>query len=255
MICKISKEVIDLNILVTNDDGISSELLLQLVQIASGFGTVYVAAPDSQCSAMSQHLTINACLTASEREVPYAQHAWSISGTPADCVKLSVASLLPVRPDYVFSGINRGCNTGFDASYSGTIGAAKEALMNGIPAFAFSVDSHLGPEIAAAAVDRFLPPIISELLPLPIGRNALWNVNLPALPADEIKGIQRNVRLAPINLYKNGYTLLSESDGQKVFLHHSAHISAEEAPENTDVFYLLRGWITIGQVTTDVLYP
>ncbi len=244
-----------MNILVTNDDGISSELLLQLVKIASGFGSVYVAAPDNQCSAMSQHLTINTCLTATERSFPYACQAWSVSGTPADCVKLSVASLLPVRPDLVFSGINKGFNAGFDAAYSGTVGAAKEALMSGIPAIAFSVGSRLSPEITAETVDRFLPPIISELLPLPIEHNALWNVNLPGLPPEEIKGIQRGVRLAPINLYRNGYTLLSESDGQMVYQHHSTHISAEEAPENTDAFYLLRGWITIGKVTTDVLDP
>ena len=244
-----------MNILITNDDGISSELLLQLIKIASGFGDVYVAAPDNQCSAMSQHLTINACLTATERTLPFARRSWSVSGTPADCVKLSLATLLPVMPDLVFSGINKGFNAGFDAAYSGTVGAAKEALMSGIPAFAFSVGSRQNPETTGETVDRFLPGIISELLPLPIAHNALWNVNIPAIPAGEIRGIQRNVRLAPINLYRNGYTVLSEKDGKTVYQHHSAHISAEEAPEDTDVFYLLRDWITIGQVTTDVLYP
>ena len=244
-----------MNILVTNDDGITSELLLQLVKIASAFGNVYVAAPDNQCSAMSQHLTINTCLTATKHTVPYAEQSWSVSGTPADCVKLSVASLLPVKPDIVFSGINKGFNAGFDIAYSGTIGAAKDALLNGIPSFAFSTGSRQSPAVTAEVVDAFLPSIISELLPLPIARNALWNVNVPGIPPDEIKGIQRNVRIAPINLYRNGYTLLSDSNGRSVYQHHSEHISAEEAPTDTDVFYLLRGWITIGQVTTDVLNP
>ena len=72
-----------LNILVTNDDGISSELLLQLIKIASGFGTVFVAAPDHQCSAMSHHITINSRLTATERVLPFARKSWSVSGTPA----------------------------------------------------------------------------------------------------------------------------------------------------------------------------
>ena len=244
-----------LNILVTNDDGISSELLLQLIKIASGFGTVFVAAPDHQCSTMSHHITINSRLTATERVLPFARKSWSVSGTPADCVKLSVASLLPVKPDIVFSGINKGFNAGFDAAYSGTIGAAKEALMNGIPAMAFSVGSVQSPATVQDTVDRFLPSIISELVPLPIGRNALWNVNLPGIPSDEIRGIRKNVRLAPINLYKNGYALISEANGKTEFQHSSTHIAPEEAPDDTDVYYLLRGWITIGQVTTDVLDP
>lgn len=244
-----------MNILVTNDDGITSELLMQLVKIASKFGRVFVAAPENQCSAMSQHLTINTCLTATKREVPFAEQSWSVSGTPADCVKLSVASLLPVKPDIVFSGINKGFNAGFDAAYSGTIGAAKDALMNGIPSIAFSTGSRQSPHITEEVIDKHLPSIISELLPLPIAHNALWNVNIPGIPSSEIKGIKRNVRLAPINLYRNGYTLLSESNGQTVYQHYSTHILPEEAPEDTDVFYLLRGWITIGQVTTDVLNP
>ena len=233
----------------------SSELLLQLVKIASGFGSVYVAAPDDQCSAMSQHLTINTTLTATEQMLPFARRSWSVSGTPADCVKLAVASLLPVKPDLVFSGINKGFNAGFDTAYSGTIGAAKEALMNGVPAIAFSVGSRQDPAVTAETVDRFLPSIISELLALSIARNALWSVNIPAIPHDEIKGIQRNVRLSPIHLYKNYYTPLSESNGKTVYQHHSTHISPQEVPEGTDVFYLLNNWITIGQVTTDVLNP
>ena len=166
-----------LNILIANDDGIDSPGIVRLAEAAAKFGSVWVAAPSSQCSGMSQKLTIFGEFLVSRPAFPVdVMDAWSIGGTPADCVKLAVNFLMPVKPDVVFSGINFGYNTGFDIAYSGTVGAAMEALINGIPAIAFS-SQHDG---SSDVTDKYLVPVIEELLSSPIGRGEIWNVNFPA---------------------------------------------------------------------------
>ena len=122
-------------ILIANDDGIGAEGIARLAAAALPFGRVFVAAPDTQCSGMSQKLTIRGELSVTEAPFPVpVEAAWAIGGTPADCVKAAIKALLPVRLDVVLTGINRGYNAGFDIAYSGTVGAALEAVMNGVPA-------------------------------------------------------------------------------------------------------------------------
>ena len=122
------------NILIVNDDGIESYGIAKLAAMAANFGDVWVVAPEGQCSGMSQRLTIFSELNVQEREFPATvRAAYSVSGTPADCVKVALKSLLPVWPDYVFSGINAGFNAGYDIAYSGTVGAAMEAVLHDIP--------------------------------------------------------------------------------------------------------------------------
>ena len=117
------------NILIVNDDGIHSEGIVRLAQAASRFGRVWVAAPDEQCSGMSQKISIFDPILVRPYDFPApVEAAWSIGGTPADCVKVAVGYLLDGAPDLVLSGINNGYNAGFDNAYSGTIGAAAEAL-------------------------------------------------------------------------------------------------------------------------------
>ena len=180
-----------LNILIANDDGIDSPGIVRLAEAASKFGNVWVAAPSSQCSGMSQKLTIFGEFPVSRPAFPVpVMDAWSIGGTPADCVKLAVNFLMPVKPDVVFSGINFGYNTGFDIAYSGTVGAAMEALINGIPAIAFS-SQHDG---SSDVTDKYLVPVIEELLSSPIGRGEIWNVNFPGCALEDCRGILRERR-------------------------------------------------------------
>ncbi len=155
-----------LKILISNDDGIDSEGIWRLARLASELGDVWVCAPASQCSAMSQRLTIFNELIIKEYAPPVpVRGAYSISGTPADCVKLAVSHLLPEKPDYVFSGINCGYNAGFDIAYSGTIGAAMEGVMNGIPAIAFSAQHDGSFDVAEAHLLRLLLTLPRKLLP------------------------------------------------------------------------------------------
>ena len=168
-----------MKILLVNDDSIHAPGIALLAQKAVEFGDVWVVAPASQCSAMSQKLTLSEKLTVKPAEnFPVAvKGAWQVGGTPVDCVKVALDYILEEKPDIVFSGINNGYNTGFDTAYSGTLGAAFEALRFGIPAIAFSAanDSHL------EAVEPHLAGVIAELLEADPGYGNVWNVNFPAL--------------------------------------------------------------------------
>ena len=129
-----------LKILIANDDGIRSEGIAKLARAAASFGTVWVAAPEHQCSGMSVRLTISekSQMAVYRYDFPVpVEAAWSVDGTPADCVKVALNALLPFRPDIVLSGINDGLNVGLDVAYSGTIGAATVAAMHGVRAIAF----------------------------------------------------------------------------------------------------------------------
>ena len=129
-----------MRILVVNDDGIKAPGIKRLVQMAAGLGEVWVVAPAAQCSAMSHRITVRGDLEVKPYDFPVTGvTAYSVGGTPADCVKVALGCLMTEKPDIVFSGINAGYNVGRDILYSGTIGAAMEALCWGVPAIAFSV--------------------------------------------------------------------------------------------------------------------
>ena len=127
-----------MNILITNDDGIDSPGILALASALKEIGSVTVIAPDRQQSAVGHALTVSAPL----RAVPFHRDGglfgFAVNGTPADCVKLGVSTLLDQKPDLVVSGINHGANTSVNVMYSGTVSAATEAMMIGLPALAVS---------------------------------------------------------------------------------------------------------------------
>ncbi len=126
-----------MQILVANDDGILAPGIQVLAEACMAVGTVTVVAPDREQSAQSHALT----LTRPLRPVRRPDGTWQVDGTPTDCVMLAIDALMPERPDFVFSGINHGPNLGEDVLYSGTVSAAMEAVVLGIPGVAFSFAS------------------------------------------------------------------------------------------------------------------
>ena len=218
--------------LIVNDDGIHSEGIVRLAQAASRFGRVWVAAPDEQCSGMSQKISIFDPILVRPYDFPApVEAAWSIGGTPADCVKVAVGYLLDGAPDLVLSGINNGYNAGFDNAYSGTIGAAAEALMKGIPAIAFSRGLNADFEVA----EHYLPLLLEELMAAPPVPWELWNVNFPAVPLRDCKGVLYGRRLAPVQLYQELYRREDRPDGSFTLLNTSTPIDASGAPEDSDI--------------------
>lgn len=173
-----------MEILVTNDDGIRAEGIGVLAKAAAKIGNVSVVAPADQQSATSHAITLGNPLRMDE-----VRPGWmSVSGTPTDCVLLSVNGLLPARPELVLSGINHGPNMGHDVIYSGTVAAAVEGTMLGVPSIAFSL--HGRHEFDFEAARRFVPDIIRAFLNHPPPPRTYWNVNFPELPAEQVQGIR-----------------------------------------------------------------
>ncbi len=234
-----------LNILVANDDGIYSPGLEKLVAAAAKFGKVWVAAPAAQCSGMSHKLTIFDPISVEEVPFPVpVEAAWKIGGTPADCVKIAITALMPVTPDYVFSGINKGHNGGFDIAYSGTIGAAMEGLLNDVPAMAFSNDM----EADFTIIEAHLEAIMAQLLEKPASLTEIWNVNFPGCTLASLKGIQQDVTIAPMGLFENFYTKLALETGAEAMRPDATLLTLDRAPAGTDLHAVLDGYIAIGKV-------
>ena len=237
-----------LKILIANDDGIRSSGIVRLAKAASEFGDVWVAAPEHQCSGMSVRLTIagmpEMAVYRYDFPVP-VQAAWSVDGTPADCVKVALRSLLGFRPDVVLSGVNDGMNAGHDVCYSGTVGAATYAALNGIHTIAFS----MGKASAVDVAEQNLPAMLEELLFAPLNPGELWNVNFPPCPAAECKGVLRGRFPEKHSFYENYYTCLREENGVQYLTPVPKEVlTREETQEGSDIHAVLNGYISIGKV-------
>lgn len=235
-----------MNILIVNDDSISAPGIAVLAKAAAQFGQVTVVAPAEQCSALSQKLTLRESLRVEKVEdFPVnVKAALKVGGTPVDCVKVALDYILEEKPDYVFSGINNGYNAGFDIAYSGTLGAAFEAVRNGIPAMAFSVasDKHL------EACVPYLENIIRELLEENLEPGEVWNVNFPPLARQPLAGILRDRIVAPTSMFREHYIETRQADGTVLLSCQGSHTPDEAIPAGTDAEAVRKGYISIGKV-------
>ncbi|HEY9764463.1 MAG TPA: 5'/3'-nucleotidase SurE [Trichocoleus sp.] len=180
-----------MNILISNDDGIFAQGIQTLANTLAEAGhTVSVVCPDRERSATGHGLTIHQPIRAESVESVFHPtiRAWACSGTPADCVKLALGALLESPPDIVLSGINHGPNLGTDVLYSGTVSAAMEGVIEGIPAIAFSLDSYTHPDFYPAA--NFAKTLLNELSQNPLPLPLLLNINVPAVEANQIQGVK-----------------------------------------------------------------
>lgn len=174
-----------MNILISNDDGVLAQGLGILAEACSTLGKVTVVAPDREQSGTSHSLTLHRPLRATRR----TDGAYQVDGTPTDCVLLALGALMPDKPDFVISGVNHGPNMGEDVLYSGTVAAAMEGLAAGIPSVAVSFGSfdleHL--ESYRSRLQRLLADVlaVSEF-----PKETLLNVNLPPVPAEQVKGVK-----------------------------------------------------------------
>jgi 5'-nucleotidase len=176
-----------LHILLTNDDGIYADGLWALYDAIHSRHNVVVVAPDRERSAVGHGITLQHPIRAAQITVPGGSKGWSVSGTPADCVKLAIGELLETRPDLVISGINPGANVGVNLNYSGTVAAAREAALYGIAAMAVSVQVHDRPvyDLATRCVARLVPLLSANGL----APGIFLNINVPAAPPDKTVGI------------------------------------------------------------------
>jgi 5'-nucleotidase len=172
-----------MHILVSNDDGYLAPGLRALVDAVRVFGEVTVVAPEQNCSGASNSLTLTRPLSVRHADNGYL----FVNGTPTDCVHIALTGLLQRRPDLVLSGINDGQNMGDDTIYSGTVAAAMEGYLFGLPAIAFSMveRGHANLESAARVAQEIVQRFRSGSLPVPF----LFNVNIPDRPYAELRGL------------------------------------------------------------------
>ena len=236
-----------MKILIVNDDSIHAPGIQVLANAAAALGDVYVVAPESQCSAMSQKLTIRENLIIkSYPDFPApVRGAWSVSGTPVDCVKVALRYMMvEEQPDLVLSGVNNGYNVGFDTAYSGTVGAALEAARSGVPAIALST-SH---ERHLPAVEPLLVPTIQDLLAKPLEPGKLWNVNFPALMRQPLQGVLRDRPVARMSMFSEKYVPETRPDGTVELTNAGFSIHDHFDAPGTDAEAVRTGYISISRL-------
>lgn len=237
-----------ISILVTNDDGIQSPGLDRLADDLASVGQVTVVAPDRERSASSHSLTLHRPLRVHER----GERRFAIDGTPSDCVYLGVVRVCDPRPDLVVSGINRGSNIGDDVTYSGTIAAAIEGTILGIPSFAISqVGGHDVDEYdfrdAGIVAEELARKIVDDGLPADI----LLNVNVP--PGD-IRGI-RCTRQGK-HIYEEVVHEATDPRGESYYWIGSGEASHVDQPADTDYMAVHQGHVSVTPLHLDLThYP
>ncbi|MGI6343935.1 MAG: 5'/3'-nucleotidase SurE [Bacillota bacterium] len=239
-----------LRILITNDDGIQASGLVSLVRELSSLADVFVAAPDRERSATGHAITMHQPLRASLVELPPAVTAYSISGTPADCVKLAVDKLYAGQIDFVVSGINHGANLGSDVLYSGTVSAALEAVMLGLPAVAFSLAAPF--EAASRPCFQWAAETAAHLMKLilvnPWPEDTLLNVNIPG-GTRELLGV-RVTSLGQMR-YKNPIEQREDPWGNTYFWL-GGQFDESVNPEVTDVWAVQNGYVSVTPLQFDL---
>ncbi len=233
-------------ILVTNDDGITAPGIRTLIKVMNRIGDVVVVAPDSPQSGMGHAITINDTLYCREEHIDNGpQKEYSTSGTPADCVKLAVHELLGRKPDLCVSGINHGSNSSINVIYSGTMSAAIEAGMEGIPAIGFSLlnynwDADFDP------TEQYIETICQNVLQNGLQKGIILNVNFPN---KAIKGI-KICRQANANWVEKFDKRRSPMGRDYYWL--TGEFINQDHGEDTDEWALEQGYVSVVPVQFDL---
>jgi 5'-nucleotidase len=176
-------------ILITNDDGISAKGIASLIEAARPFGDLHVLAPDKPQSGMGHAITLHDPIRLFKSTLYPGIEAYACSGTPVDCVKLGIFEMLGAKPDLILSGVNHGENSSTNVLYSGTMSAAIEGAMEGIPSFGFSLADY-APDADFSASQHYIEVLLRQFFEKGFQAGICLNVNIPKLPLSEIKGIR-----------------------------------------------------------------
>jgi 5'-nucleotidase len=236
-------------ILVTNDDGISAPGIRTLVEVMSEIGDVVVVAPDKPQSAMGHAITINSTLYLNRISPENAFITeYNCSGTPVDCVKLAVNEILKRKPDLCVSGINHGSNSSINVIYSGTMSAAVEAGIEGIPAIGFSLlDYDWNADFSQ--IRSFVRKITLQTLENGLPKGTILNVNFPKLKENEIKGIKICRQAKAIWMEK--FDKRKTPQGKDYYWLTGEFVN-EDKGEDTDEWALEQGYVSVVPVQFDM---
>ena len=232
-----------MSILLSNDDGITSDGLAALQEALAPVDEIWIVAPDRDQSAVSHSLTLYRPL----RIEPAGLRAFAVDGTPTDCINLAINGILTQRPRLVISGINRGANLGDDVTYSGTVSAAMEATLLGVPAIAVSLAGRERFDFATAAA--FTRELAETVLRDQLPADTLLNVNVPDLPPEQIKGFA----LTRQGKRRYGDAIVEKVDprGKKYYWIGGSEVGFVDA-EGTDFSAIERGLISVTPLHLDL---
>jgi 5'-nucleotidase len=237
-------------ILITNDDGIFApgiNALREELEQVEGLD-IWAVAPDRERSASGHAITMYRPLFPLKANIPGAKSpCYSVTGTPADSAKLAIEALLPRRPDLIISGINRGANLGTDLFYSGTVAAALEGPILGIPAIAASLDSWQSLDYSAAA--HFTAALALKVLSEGLPAGTLLNVNIPAHPRAAIKGV-RQTKMGR-RLYRDQWDKRVDPRGRTYYWLAGELMELDNDPDS-DVAAVEAGYISVTPVHLDL---
>jgi 5'-nucleotidase len=234
-----------MRILLSNDDGYLAPGLVQLANSLAGLGELSVVAPESNCSGASNSLTLDRPLHLRKAGNGFQY----VNGTPSDCVHLAVTGVFAEQPDMVVSGINFGANMGDDTIYSGTVAAATEGYLLGVPSIALSLASFAGQHfdtagrVARELVQRFS----AQAFPAPV----LLNVNVPDVPYEQLRGIQVT-RLG--RRHKAEPAVKSVTPRGETVYWIGAAGPAADAGEGTDFYAVQHGWVSVTPLQIDLTH-
>ncbi len=238
-----------MRILVTNDDGVQSPGLHQLAEALSEMAEIYVAAPDRERSATGHSITVySPIMIENVDNIPGVKKAWAIHGTPADCVKLAVAALLPEPPDLVVSGINRGPNLGWDVLYSGTVSAAMEGVIMGVASIAVSLASYQS-DLDYSFAARFTRAVCRQVEKDGPDPSTIININVPGIPRSDIKGL-RITRLGS-RRYQNIFQERKDPRGQTYYWL-GGEVVQESQEIDSDVRAVAEGYLSMTPIHFDL---
>ncbi|MEZ4992828.1 MAG: 5'/3'-nucleotidase SurE [Saprospiraceae bacterium] len=229
-------------ILVTNDDGITAPGIRALVDVASSLGEVIVVAPNSPQSGMGHAVTIHDPVRLHKSRAFENVEAYECSGTPVDCVKLAKHVLLRDRkPDLTLSGINHGSNAAINILYSGTLSAAMEASLEGVPSIGFSL-LNFAYDADFDAAKPFLSELISFVLENGLDAGSLLNVNIPNLPQHQLKGMK--VCRQADSRWEEEFMEATDPRGQKYYWLTGKFVNLDHG-DDTDLWALENGFISV----------
>ena len=229
-------------ILVVNDDGITSHGIRTLIEVVKELGEVYVVAPDSPQSGMGHAITIGETLRLDETDIFPGIKAYQCSGTPADCVKIAKHYVLKGRqPDLVVSGINHGSNSSISVIYSGTMSAAIEAAIEGIPAIGFSFCNY-SPVAEMGHLKEYVRKIVVNVLEKGMPEGVALNVNFPVATSIPIRGMK--VCRQALSKWSENFEERLDPNGRRYFWM-SGSFEDEDKGEDTDEYALKHNYISI----------
>tara|TARA_R110002020_G_scaffold275399_8_gene490623 strand:- start:1600 stop:2382 length:783 start_codon:yes stop_codon:yes gene_type:complete len=237
-------------ILVTNDDGITAPGIRTLIEVMKTIGDVVVVAPDSPQSGMGHAITVSDTIYCDpiKQKKNVSHIEYSCSGTPADCVKIATQEIMQRKPDICVSGINHGSNSSINVIYSGTMSAAVEAGVEGIPAIGFSLmDYSLTADFSACK--KYIKSITKNVLKNGLAKGIVLNVNIPKLSEKEIKGIkicrQANAQ------WKENFDKRKNPQGRDYYWLTGEFVN-EDKGEDTDEWALAEGYVSVVPVQFDL---